>query len=381
MSRIRFFCLTVVIGVLFASCAPAPAPNPTSTPMAPAPTVAAPPSATPSPQDAAWAKVVQEAKREGVLTVYGYLFPGEIGQAVGRVFKGRYGITVETLAVQGRMALEKVKVEQAIKNPVADVVSGGLSVCWDLSILNLVDKVVDQLPELKDRNVFKADVVDFGDQIIYINFSESGIVINSNLVKPEDYPKSWYDLLDPKWKGKKIILSDPRAGASGGWNWFATSIIYKALDLDYFRRLMRQEPVLISGAATTELALQVARGEFLMTSTSVDSVSFLIAEGAPLKNLALKEGSWVQGNCQVVIKNAAHPNAARLFANWFMSKEGQETYHRAASQTSIRKDLPDFMPPGTRPEPYKLFVRTTQVQEEAAKLLKAGTVEEIFTPK
>lgn len=378
MNRMRFFCLTVIIGILVAGCAPAPTPTPP--PMAPAPTVAAPTTATPNPQDAAWAEVVRKAREEGSVTVYGYVFAGEVGRAVAQALKDRYGIKLEALAVAGRTALEKVKVEQAIKNPVADVVMGGFSVCWDLAVINLVDKVVDQLPELRDRNAFKTVVVDFGEQIIYFAFSQSDLLINSKQVRPEDYPKSYHDLLDPKWKGRKILLSDPRTGANSTWNQFATSIFYKALDLDYYRRLTTQQPVL-NYSAPVDVALGVGRGEYLMSLQSVDSVAHLIREGAPLKFLALKEGSWAVGTCEVVIKNAAHPNAARLLANWFMSKEGQEVFHKAANGTPVRKDLPDFMSPGTRPEPQKLFLRTVEVQEAAVKLLKAGIVEEIFTPK
>lgn len=384
MKRRWYFCLAVVIGVLLAGvllagCAPAPAPTPP--PMAPAPVAATPAPPQASPEEVAWAAVVERAKKEGNVTAYGYVFPGEIGQAVRQAFKDRYGITVEILTVSGRTALEKIKVEQQIKKPVADVVVGGLSVGWDLARLGLVAVVVEELPALKNRDVFIADVVDMNGQLLYVGFSQSDVLVNTKLMKPQDEPKSYSDLLDPKFKGQKILFSDPRTGGSGGWSWFLTSTFYKTLDYDYFRRFMQQQPVM-SQASTNELISQVARGEYHMNAgASADAASHMIVAGAPIKVLALQEGSWASGTSLTVIKNAAHPNAARLFANWFFSKEGQLAFYKAASDTPVRKDVPDFMPPGVRPEPKKLFVRTVEVMEAGFKLLQGGTLLEIFGPK
>mgnify|MGYP001582846594 FL=1 len=75
----------------------------------------------------------------------------------------------------------------------------------------------------------------------------------------------------------------------------------------------------------------------------------LILDGAPIKPLELQEGALITpGNTQSIINNAPHPNAAKVFFNWLISKEGQLAVAENQGLKSMRKDVPDMSPPIAR---------------------------------
>jgi len=124
MKNVYIATILVISILLLASCTPQPAttPTPVSSGTTPRPSPAAAPSPATS-QDIAWNKVVEAAKKEGLVTIYAFYYSGDIGRSMARAFQDRYGIRVEILASAGRQTVEKVKVEQAVKQPIADVVN------------------------------------------------------------------------------------------------------------------------------------------------------------------------------------------------------------------------------------------------------------------
>ncbi|MDO8635483.1 MAG: hypothetical protein Q7R34_04445, partial [Dehalococcoidia bacterium] len=81
------------------------------------------------------------------------------------------------------------------------------------------------------------------------------------------------------------------------------------------------------------------------------------------------------------IKGAPHPNAARLFINWLLSKEGQMVYNKTVSRLPLRKDLPDYTAEKLKRTYSKLWNRTWEAAEQSNKDLKSGIVEQIFGKK
>ncbi len=373
--------LGVILLVIACSTQPTPVPT-TSAPMAPAkaatPTSNLPP---PTPQDAAWAKVVEAAKKEGLITIYGASqFAGDGGRRTTEAFTKEYGIRVDMLVAAGRQAVERIKVENKMKQPIADLVGPGLSSATELSLNGLLDSVWQDLPEFRNKDVFKIDhkYTPNGD-VLNMALSLSGVLINTKLVNSQNEPKSYVDLLDPKWKGK-MIISDPRAGAGGGFAWFGEMRYYKVLDEDYFHRFARQEPI-IWGGSNQEQDNMVGRGEaWINPYTTGGTAGQMIMEGAPLKILGMKEGSSVITDPISMVKGALHPNAAKLFLNWLFSREGQTVYAKSFSVDSVRKDVPNFVDPRVRPqpEPQKLLPRSFEVAEASNRLHKEGVAESIF---
>ena len=285
-----FMVLVVVVG-----CTPKPTSVPTvPTAWAPAPVAVAAP--IPPPEDDAWAKVVAAAKKEG--TVMAYIAPG-FERTVAQAFQDRYGIQVETMVGTSRIQLERMKVEQAMKKPIADVFQTGLSSMVEALNVGLLNNVSQELPILRERDDFAQwPVYSPGGEIIGINLSTTTPLINTKLVKPGEEPSSYFDFLEPKWKGK-ILIEDPRGGGGSGFAWFASMRHLEILNDDYWRRLGPQ--MVFWGGASVPLVQTLARGEYwLSPAVASTNVASSIVEGAPLKMLEMKEGATtvMQSNVQ-----------------------------------------------------------------------------------
>ena len=165
-------------------------------------------------------------------------------------------------------------------------------------------------------------------------------VINTAHVKPEDV--SWQGLLNPKWKGK-ISTQDPRGGRGAGAG-NATYILYQ-LGEEYFTRLYKGQQIVFAGDARQQ-ADWLARGTYPI-SIGIRKASFarLKKDGFPLMmvpNTTEVPGPSATGNGYVVLFNRApHPNAAKLFVNWLLSRDGHEVFNRTVSQPGMRNDLDD----------------------------------------
>lgn len=218
-----------------------------------------------------------------------------------------------------------------------------------------------ELPVLRDRSVFVVNpVFSPGGEILQVGPNTTSLLINAAKVKPEDYPSSYRDLLHPKWK-EQIIMEDARMQGGGTAVLYIATSFYKSLDDDFWRALMKQKPALWGGSGT-EIYRMLARGEYLVSLAGGGlSAAPLIAEGAPLRGLAMDEGAVSIGFMIGQVKNSPHPNAIRVFLNWLFSQEGQEVYARATSRQSLRKDVSDYTPPGARLQPKRILDRTWEV--------------------
>jgi len=382
MARKSCFIALLVVWLLIIACAPPS--QPVATPSPVQATLAATPTSTVSPptsQDAAWAKVVEAAKKEGLITIYGASqLAGDGGRKTIETFSSKYGIRVDMLLVSGRQAVERIRVESKMKQPISDIAAIGLNSTTELSQSGLLENIAQELPELRNKDAFRVDpLYNPNGEVFNIAFAPSVAVINSKIVTANDEPKSYMDLLDPKWK-KNIILVDPRTGAGGGFTWFGTMRYYKILDDDYFRRFALQEPILWGGSTREELNM-IARGEVKISAlTQASNVAQLMAEGAPIKSISMTEGSAAFTDAVSMVKGAIHPNAARLFINWLLSKEGQDVYARAFGVDSVRKDVADYVDPRFKPQPppYKLLPQSYDANEAYAKYHKDGFAESVF---
>lgn len=381
-----YLVVLVALLITLAGCTPKAIPVSGQAPTTPMLTPVVPTiSATPtSAQDEAWAKVVQEAKKEGHLTLYpSAYFTGDKGQIVAKAFHDRYGFKPEFLIITGPQTVEKVRVEARMNQRIGDIVASGESTTSTLSQAGLTANVWQELPELRDKSVFKSDpIFNPNGDLISFSLKVNGPTINTNLVKLQDEPRSYFDLLEPKWKGK-VILEDPRTGGGAGFTWFSALLYYKVLDADYYRRFAKQEPIMW-GSGFAEMFSMVARGEAWLSPHAADTtVGYMIVEGAPLKILGMKEGNIATSDVMTMVKGATHPNAAKLFMNWILSREGQQVYARAGSLEPMRKDVTGFLDPRVKmqPEPQKLLPRTYDMATIINQYHKDGIAEGIFGKK
>jgi iron(III) transport system substrate-binding protein len=165
--------------------------------------------------------------------------------------------------------------------------------------------------------------------------------VNTNLVKLEDAPKSFADLLDPKWAGK-MVKAHP---AYSGTIMNATFQIARDLGWDYLEKLAKQRVLQVQSA--TDTPKKIALGE---RPIMIDGAGYLVIRnkeaGQPVDVIYPAEGTPVATSPSVVFKRAPNPNAARLFQNWMHGREGQQLLVDFARQYSPHKQTVEK--PGVR---------------------------------
>ncbi|MBI4287420.1 MAG: extracellular solute-binding protein [Chloroflexi bacterium] len=364
----------VVLFLVLAACspktAPAPAPNPQPGPAQSVPAARAPAAAPVSAEDAAWAKTLEAAKKEGKLTIYSYNFVGDIGLAMSRAFKDKYGITVDIVTGRGAEFLERLKTEKRVGNIVGDMTDGSALHLKNMKLDGLTVSVAGELPTLREKGVWVADIfgIDPNDKhVASFNFSIYTPWVNTNLVKPGEEPKTWKDYLDPKWKSKMVLTDFLVSG--GAYQYFVPALREKVIDEEFLKALAKQD-IRFSAALPDEGGL-LARGERAISVRGVDIVfARFAAEGAPIKAIALTDGTVLSAVTTAALKGAPHPAAAKVFINWWLSQEGQSVYGKAASVTSVRKDVADFLPKAAQVTVTRPIILNNEYNEEATKLFR-----------
>lgn len=356
---------------ILVSCAPkaaqAPATPAPATPVSgPAPTSKLMP---PTSQDAAWVKVVEAAKKEGKVTAYTFGMTGDVGTAVARAFWDRFNIQAEFVSGVGTMLIERIKSEHAARKYIADTLDTSGSILAQARDAGLTQTLAD-LPVLQEKGVWRVfPAPDPGVNLVSLSYQLMAPFINTTLVKPGEEPQSYFDLLEPRWKGKVTVASPDTTP-----NLVYVYVFRQKLGLgdDYFARLGRLEPRQV--ANVRELYRSVAVGESaLILSGGSGSMSPFIKEGAPARVLDMKEGVMSLGSPALsLVKNGPHPNAARVFVNWLLSPEGQTAFNQARSSSPLRQEVPDFTPKGAGLSPQKLFVIDPEAEKETARVMQQG---------
>jgi len=289
--------------------------------------------------------------------------------AISRAFNERYGIHVDIITGKGAEFIQRLLTEKRIGGIVGDVIDNNPANVKLLKGEGLTTGIADELPVLRDKNIWVADILGLDPQdkhLLGFNFSTYGPWINTNLVKPGDEPKDWKDYLDPRWKGK-MLATNPTTSA-GLLNIFIPLLREKAIDEDYIKALYKQD-IRFSSNYPDDAAM-LSRGERSITFSATDSVyAQFIAQGAPIKSIE-RDNTVLTLTVVAAISGAPHPNAARLFANWFLSPEGQTVWAKAASVGSVRKDVTDFRPEAARIKVRNPIITTNEDTDLAAKLFQ-----------
>jgi|SRR5581483_3278758 len=177
-----------------------------------------------------------------------------------------------------------------------------------------------QSPEL---SAVRPDFLDPNKTLMPLYVLVYGLTVNTNQVPAGQEPKSYKDLLDPKWKGK-IAMQDPR-GSGGTMTALIGISKESSLGMDYLQKLAGQD--MFIGRETLQLMTDLIRGEHAAMLGA--SAGNLVAErdknpSAPFKQIKPTEGMVFTLNWMGLVKNAPHPNAAKLWIDWRLSQEGQE---------------------------------------------------------
>ena len=186
------------------------------------------------------------------------------------------------------------------------------------------------------------------------------IAYNTNLVKAEDAPKSFADLLDPKWKGK-IVKAHP--GYSGT---IMTSTFEMVRDLgwEYLEKLAKQNVMQLQSSADPPKKL--ALGERAIQADGNEYNIFQIKEsGGPAEPVYATEGTPLVVGPNGLFKEAPNPNAARLFQNFCFSAECQQLTSDVGGQRTVHPQVKEKA--GRKP-----FKEIKTMKEDAAGVEKMG---------
>jgi iron(III) transport system substrate-binding protein len=261
--------------------------------------------------NAEWQKVVQAAKKEGKVALYAAGIGVRVHKEIGLAFEKKYGIRFEILEARASELRERIRTEQAAGRFTGDVQLNGYSVT-SLMVKDGSFQPLGTLPNAKNLlPQFAAH--EYSIPLYKVLY---GILINSELVKPADEPKSWKDLLNPRWKGK--ILSDDTRALGGGSVFFM--VMYDTFGTEFHEKLAAQGPMFTRDMGNAER--RVAQEEYPLYSPEVLNF-YTQLKGLPVKYIVPKEGSPYIRFDLALLKNAPHPNAARLLINYFLETETQ----------------------------------------------------------
>lgn len=267
--------------------------------------------------------LVEAAKREGRLVMYdgtGGAVP--TFEYAAKLLQERYGIRTEYVVMRASEQRERVRVEVRTGRVLGDALGTGHTTTWGMKFQDeILQPFSDRVPSYRRASPqirLLLERMRISSEIVPTTLQVWGILVNTQMVSPAEEPRSWMDLLDPKWRGR-IIMDDPRA-LGGGFVFFSATL--KQLGRRYHEALAAQRPILTRSIA--DAANRVARGEVpVMAPFAVGLYARLAGQGLPLKLIMAREGAPYVVHGISIPKGAPHPSAAALLTELMLSEEVQ----------------------------------------------------------
>lgn len=279
------------------------------------------------------AKLVAAAKKEGQVILYSTMTVQD-GRALGAAFEKKYGIKL----VHWRGSAEKI-----VQRAIAEARSGhdGADV-FETSSHRMEalyrEKLLEDFYTPAFQELSPAAFPKGHRQYVAARFAFFVVGYNTKQVKPNELPNSYEDLLNPRWNGRLAIESTDVL-------WFAAlaKSMGEERGLAYFRRLAAMKPTIRNGHILG--AQLVASGEIpLFVDAYNNNMETLKKQGAPVDWKALQP-AFGQASSVGLAKDSRRPHAALLFADFLLSREGQEFFkavNRVPSNLKVDTPLNQF---------------------------------------
>jgi iron(III) transport system substrate-binding protein len=340
-----------------------------STALAAAAVFTEPVRAAAPPAEAITPALIEAAKKEGKCSFYTAM-DLQFAEKLGKDFEAKYpGIHVRVERSGAERVFTRIGQEYSSNVHAVDVVNtADQSHCivWKRNGW-LAPYLPEEVVQHYDKAYYDPDGFEVVTRVLVSPFG-----VNTSLVKMEDAPKSFADLLDPKWAGK-MVKAHP---AYSGTIMNATFQVERDLGWDYLEKLAKQRIMQVQSA--TDTPKKLALGE---RAIMIDGAGYLVIRdkeaGKPVDVVYPAEGTPVATSPSAVFKAAPNPNAARLFFNWMHSREGQQILVDWARQYSPHKQTVEK--PGVRKladiklmkeDPQGVFTQADAVKKRYAQIFK-----------
>ena len=285
-------------------------------------------AAAPPPEPVTQA-LIDAARKEGQVNYYTSTdLP--VAEKVAKAFEAKYpGIAVRVERSGAERVFQRIGQEYASNIHAVDVVNSSDAahfIVWKRDGI-----LAPYVPE--DVARYPAEHRDVDGQFASFRVWLSIIAYNTNLVKPEDAPKSFADLLDPKWKGK-IVKAHP---GYSGTIMTATYQMQRDLGWSYFEKLAKQNIMQVQSSADPPKKLDL--GERAVMADGNEYNIFQLKEaGRPVEPVYATEGSPLIIGPNGIFKSSPNPNAARLFQSFCLGREAQQLIIDFGGLRSVHPD-------------------------------------------
>lgn len=256
------------------------------------------------------AALVKAAQAEGQLMIYSSSDENQ-SKTLLAAFEKRYGIKGGFIRFPTGPLMQRFSTEYDAKDVRADIVSVSSPVPFEQRPERFANVDKSVLPNLGKWPDFRTA----GKHFVWTT-DLVALAYNTEQLKPQDVPKTWSDLADPKWKGR-FLLTDPQV-ADNYMGWL--DAVERAQGMELLRKLAGQNyKITQSGASGAQM---VAAGAYVFNAPTFASFSArLLEKKAPIAVQYLEGPAIVSPRSIAIVADAPHPNAARLYLNWLLSEE------------------------------------------------------------
>ena len=308
---------------------------------------------------------VEAAKKEGKVVVYGSVPPQSM-EGLHQAFKKKYGIDIEYWRGSSTQVSERALTEWRAGRPAFDIAEGNRGVQLIMKDEGLFQKFIPPASEKFPARFKEKDGLITPWRVLPIS-----ILYNTELVKPAELPKTFDDLLSPKWTGKITIPDPTRHTTTAQFLWNLEKFKGDKW-LDYVKALAKQKPILVESLAP--VTTTIIKGE---AAVGITYIKYIKQYKGPV-NYVPMDKYLTDPNYLSLSAKASHPNAAKLYIDFACSPEGQK---------EIAEDGEFVLAPGVYPPikdadkvaPRMVFMDNPS--EAEFKKLMTGTFRDIFFAK
>ena len=260
--------------------------------------------------------LIDAAKKEGTVTWYTTQIVNQFARPAADLFEKKYGVKVNYIRADAADIVLRVSNEAKAGRVQSDVFDGTSTV----PALKREGLAAKFIPDSAKR--LPAQFVDAEGQWVAGNFYVHEPIYNTDLVKRGTEPRTYDDLLDPKWKGKMSWSSLASSSSAPGFIGIVLMHMGEDKGMDYLRKLATQNITPVNFAAR-QVVDQVMAGEYPLALQAFHHHAVIsAAQGAPVEWIPFQPAMAVL-SVIAVSKDAPHPNAGRLFVDFLISEEGQ----------------------------------------------------------